>query len=454
MVSSHCVLSCFVEYSPAVLENHRRYAAQHGYTHVHVDAAMGPRGARLQALRRYESLLHALERCALDAIVLLLGENSAVVGFQPLERLMAGRDALLVSIDGEVPQTDVQFWRNTPTARERVYRIAQRCKLGGEPFEKECEILGGEPMHPWNILIDGLCAVMNTGPNIDPYWSRTPTFSICLNGLRQSPPEMGTVPRFREMLSDHIDTCRKHNQSPFTFDYPVAEWDAARRICSPGRPIAFIMLYTPEIAVYGRLAERNLTQYCERHGYTLYVHREVPEEIGLSGTGNWFKPWLLHAYMEHHEWVIWVDADVLVLDHNRPIDDLLSNRTALLARDIGQWPFNSGVMGFRHTPENSHMLQELMANITALPDRSTVYAHNGDQYYFIEAMRQTDMLDESAIFNPLVFNTPWFMVGADSFLVHYYGMWTEMRAMVMAYDEARRTGGALMLATSGTGTDE
>jgi hypothetical protein len=437
-IHSHAVLSFLVESAAQTQANHREYAQQRGYVHRCIDASRGPRGLQVQCLHKYEALLDMLSEVDEGALVLLLSENAAIVQGVSLESLMADRDHLLVSIDELRPQTHVQVWRNTPAVRQTVADILRRCALGGEAFAGEAALLSGLTLHHWHAAIDGVCPVMNTGPNIDPYWCRTPTFAICVSPEKQSPAELGTVARFRDVLAGYINRCVAHGLpwfAPDSSDYGQAE---ERSTYGAGRPVALVTLYTDNIASYGRLAEHNLRQYCERHGYTLYVHRAMPAEIGLSGTGNWVKPWLLHGYLPHHDWVVWVDADVLVLDHDRPIEPLLEGREWLLARDIGQWPFNSGVMGFRRTTANLSVLYGLMERIVSLPDRENVYAHNGDQYFFIEAMRRHGLLDEARVLSLLEINTPWFLANEESFLVHYYGMWTEMRLLMMAHDEARR----------------
>ncbi|KWK64587.1 galactosyl transferase GMA12/MNN10 domain protein [Burkholderia ubonensis] len=432
------VISCFAEPAPASLANHRHYALTHGYRHAYVDMSDGPRGPQLQALHRYESLLAALEAAADNHLVLLLTENAAIVRPVALPRLMAGRDHLIVSTSDSALRHNLQVWRNTPAMRARVREIAACCRLGGEPFIDETRLLDAVAALPWYESIDGLCAVMPAGPNVDPRWSRTPTFAISLDTAMHSPPELGIVPRFRETLFGHVNRCQLHGEPLFDAALPSdIEPLPERSTFQPGHPIALVTLYTPDVACYGSIAERSFKRYCERHGYTLHVHRDSPREVGLAGTGNWLKPWLLHAYLAHHEWVIWVDADVLIADHNRALEPLLAHRTQLLAKDIGQWPFNAGVMGFRRTEANLAMLATLMQRIAALPDRSGVYAGNGDQFHFIEAMREHNLLHEALIDSPLRLNTPWFMRGPDSFIVHYFGMWTQMRALMMANDDRR-----------------
>ncbi|GAB6852496.1 galactosyl transferase GMA12/MNN10 domain protein [Paraburkholderia kururiensis] len=428
------VLSCLTSAAPASLANHRHYAFAHGYRHELLDMACGPCGPQIQALQRYEHLLATLARLPEAALVLLLGENAAVVHPVPLPALMRGRDCLLVLTSGPTPQPNVQVWRNTATSRAQLAALAGRCRLGSEPFPGESALLAGLPSQPWHQTIDGICPVMSTGPNVEPRWSLVPTFAVSLDASTHSPPELGIVPRFRETLFSHINDCQLHARQPLRLDTPHAMPASTRQTFNPGRPVALVTLYTPGIACYGRLAEASFRHYCQRHGHTLHVYRDIPAELGLQGSGNWFKPWLLHAWLAHHEWVLWLDADVLVADPARPIEPLLDGRDCLLARDIGQWPFNSGIMGFRRTPATLALLADLMARIAAMPDRSGVYTANGDQFHFIAAMREHGLLQHTPIDSPLLFNTPWFMRSASSFLVHYFGMWTQMRALMMHAD--------------------
>lgn len=92
-------------------------------------------------------------------------------------------------------------------------------------------------------------------------------------------------------------------------------------------------------------------------------------------------------------------------------------------------------MGLRRTERNVAMLVDLMARIESVEDRSSVYASNGDQMYFIEAMRRADLIDDGQVLDTVTMNTPWMLRRADSFIVHYFGMWTELRALMMAHDE-------------------
>jgi hypothetical protein len=430
------VLSHFCHEAAASLANHRYYAKQHGYRHEWITASSMPSSLQLRRLYRYEVLLNTLHRADPDELVLLLSEDSAIVEPVALDDLMVNRDWLLVATSSHpLVQIDVQVWRNTSAVREIVLQILKRCKLGGERLTSEAELFTGLDRHHYMLTINGVCPVMQAGYNFDPGWSRVPTFAISIDDAPENPLCKGVSPRFRDVLVEHINRHRCTALPMFSFSGYVVEDTSDRSVYNPGCPIAVTTLYTPSIGDYARIAERNFRRYCDLHGYTLYVHRAIPSEIGLNASGNWFKPWLLHAYMQHHEWVLWLDADVLVNDMQQKLEPLMTGRDLLLAHDVGQWAFNSGVMGFRHTPQNDAMLRELMSDIVDLEDRSSVYASDGDQAYFIKALERSGLLGAATVVDLVTLNTPWNLRRPDSFIVHYYGMWKEMRTMMMAHDE-------------------
>ncbi|MFC5427361.1 galactosyl transferase GMA12/MNN10 domain protein [Paraburkholderia denitrificans] len=435
------VLSHFRHRAAPSLANHRHYARVRGYRHEIIDASEMPQALPLRALYRYETLLNTLRRADRNELILLLSEDAAIIEPIALEQFMADRDVLLVRASTHaLPQIDVQIWRNTNAVRETVLQIVKRCRIDfTDRLPSEAAVFAGFESEHYMTLFNGMCPVMPTGYNYDPLWSRVPTFAISIDDAPHSPERKGTTPRFRDALIAHINHTRAAGLPMFSFPHYAADSSnetADRSAYNPGKALAVVTLYTPNIESYARIAEGNFRRYCETQGYTFYVHRDIPREIGLNASGNWFKPWLLHGYLQHHEWVIWLDADVLIADQQQKLEPLLEGRDYLLAHDVGQWPFNSGVMGFRRTARNDAMLQELMASISALPDKSRVYASDGDQLQFINAMRESGALQDEAISDMVCFNTPWLFRRPDSFIVHYYGMWQSMRTLMMAHDNA------------------
>jgi hypothetical protein len=441
------VLSYFRRPAAPSLANHARYADALGYRHVAVDASAAHDNLQLLLLDKFETLLGLLRAAPEGAIFLVLSENAAILEPASLEALLADRDWLLARTSNQpAPQTDIQIWRNTEATRRLVVEQVQRCKFAGERIEAETDLFSGLALPEAQSLVAGLHTVLPTGYNFDPMWAREPTFAVSIGDIPLAPhgafPRQTFVsPRFRDALVTHINRWRAGEAALFDFGADETD-DAERSTYNPGHAIALATLHTPEIRAYASIAERNLRRYCEAAGYTFYVHRQVPAEIGLRASGNWVKPWLLHGYMPHHEWIVWVDSDILVADDSRRLEPLMESRDWLAADDIGQWVFNSGVLAMRRTERNRAMLEALMHEIADQPDLSDIYIAGGDQAFFIRAFERAGFLNEAPVIDFATINTPWMMRRPDSFLVHYYGMWSEMRALMMAHDDALGPDGA------------
>jgi hypothetical protein len=433
------VLSYFCRPAPPSLANHRRYADQHGYRHEWVDASSMPDSLQSRCLYKYQVLLHALRRAEPNELLLLLSEDAAIVDPVPLEGLMDGRDWLLVRTESELlPQVDVQIWRNTTAVRESILEIFRRCRLY-EPIVPEAELLARLDTHPWGLRIAGAVPVMQAGYNVDPLWDRERTFAISIANAPAWPPnpqKLGPNPRYRDVLVDRLNWSKATGFPTFSFpEYATGE-TAEHSVYNPGQPIAIIMLYTPNIASFARIAEHNFYQYCHRHGYTLYVYRDIPADVGANTKGNWAKAFLLDSHIAQHEWVIWLDADVLIAGMDLKLESMLEDRDLLLAHDIANWRFNSGVMGFRRTARNEAILKDLITEIRSVDDKSGIYASGGDQHYTIMVLERHGLLNDDVVMEQVSVNTYWEYRRPDSFIVHYAGMWYSMRALVMAHDNA------------------
>lgn len=329
------VVSHFRKSALASLQNHQHYARRFGYRHVFCDATLVTDRAPLSHFYKYEYLLNVLSRARENEGVLLLSEDALIVGPVPIERLLGERDWLLGRTgDHALPQVDVQFWRNSSTGRAALQHVVLRSRLGGERLACESMLFSEFETLAHLVPVDGIYPVMGAGFNYEPRWSWVPTFSISIDDAPDAPEIKGVTPRFRDVLANHVNRCLASGTPYFdgAVDPVVASSERSTYGAGPGSRIAITTLYTPNIAVYGRIAERNFCRYCEAHGYTLYVHRDIPAEIDLNASGNWYKPWFLHAYLQHHDWVFWLDSDVLIADLTQRLEGLLEGRDCVLAR--------------------------------------------------------------------------------------------------------------------------
>ncbi|KXV03912.1 hypothetical protein CR51_15545 [Caballeronia megalochromosomata] len=420
------VISLLFDSAPAALINHRHYAREHGYRHVELDLSeLSGSSAHVRWLYKYETLLRHLERAQPNEIVLLLSENAAILRSMPLPDLMAGRDWLLPSTEAELPQPDILMFRNTHAVREKIADLVKRCRFGVALPEREGQLLHTFTAIPFQQRVCDVNVVVPASTMLDSVWAKWPAFSVSISDDKQHR-------RFRTALLEHINECRVRGLPYLTLTDTGVRDTSTHSVFQPHRAIAIVTLYTPNVTRYGRIAEANFRRYCERHGYTLYVHRDIPAHLNDGrSSGNWYKAALLREYLPNHQWVFWLDADVLINDMNQRLEPFTHGRETVLARDVGTWIFNSGIMGFERNQRNYDGFARVIEESAKLEDTSHVYASAGDQHQFIRAFEE---LPDSQVSSFIDINTPWIYRRPDSFMVHYFGMWEDNRALLMDYD--------------------
>ena len=89
-------------------------------------------------------------------------------------------------------------------------------------------------------------------------------------------------------------------------------------------------------------------------------------------------------------------------------------------------------MGFRRTPGNAELLEQLWQRIVDVPDKSSVYASMGDQYYVNALLRERGLDGEREVLDFVSVNTPHYLRTADTLLVHFLGLCEPYRSCYMA----------------------
>jgi hypothetical protein len=423
------VISLLFDRAPGAFTNHRHYARALGYRHVEIDMSdlSGSNGV-VRWVYKYETLLHYLSEAAPNEIVLLLSDNAAILQPVELPLLMAGRDWLLACAESDVPQTDVLLFRNTESVRRSIAELVGKCRYGVVLPDDEAAMLHAFDACPPQFRVGELHVVTPAASNLQSVWATWNAFAASFRDEKQHR-------RFRAAVFEHINECNVRGLPYLSLPDNGVRETATHSVSQPGRAIAVVMLYTPNVSCYGRIAEANLRRYCERHGYTLYVHRDIPPQLSDGkSSGNWFKAALLREYLPHHQWVFWIDSDVLINDMNQRLEPFTRDREIVLARDVGTWTFNSGIMGFQRNQHNYDAFSDVMNECAQVEDKSHVYASRGDQHFFIRAFEARPEFDATHIRSFIDMNTPWIYRRPDSFMVHYVGMWESNRALLMDYD--------------------
>ena len=442
------VISLLDGFDEDVLRNHQHYARLYQYTHQWVETRAYAH-PRLKAAFKYDYLLQQLKSMDEGDLVVMVDAQSAF--FQPMDvrHLMVGRDSMVVNgpSDPDMPEItmcNLIIVRNTGANRAILYDILTA--LHGTLALQECP---DEEVLLQKLSVVGINTVLgDTYINVD--WRITNWFSAKIfvvylgatgswdgervhrNQVRHLTRDMNLEKVLLKQINSALIDGMPMMKTP---SYPAISEDAVSHYNAESR-IALVTLYTHHITSYARISEHNVKRYCDRHGYAYHVYRAIPSELDPAISGSWVRSWLLKHNIAQHDWVIWIDADVLFRNQEIKLEDILDGRDILLAKDLCAWPFNSGVMGFRNTPVNVDLIDKIWQRMLEVNDKSTVYSDQGDQFHTINVVCENNMLNEDNITNCLTINTAPPMSNHSTFLTHYVGWGEPYRSVYMAHDDA------------------
>lgn len=450
----HIVLSFFSTRPVEGLErNHAGYAQAHGYEHVVVDGT-SVFGERQGVLHRYHAIYQQLLRLPDGGLLLVLDAFSVVYAPHDLAAVAQGHDAVVSSQGQEValPTPSGMILRATPEIRERVRALVLRLSrwamyLPDCTAMAEVELLGQAfPVHPFHErLRSGHFASVQTvwqnGSALDslhdaaplvahnaPEWERR-------DGLWRPSPSYD----FRYVQALLEEASARASGTPLR---PAQASEAAARAerapalhLNEGAQIAFVTLHTHHIAGYADLHERSLSAYCRRHGYAYHAYREAPGFLPgdlRASAGNWAKAHLVRHHLPQHEFVFWIDADILAVDQAQPVEPLVADREFIIGTDHCAWPVNSCMFGLRRTPAMQHLADRMCERIESTPDRSSVYASGGDQQLIMETLMEFGMIDARHVVDAMTLGVSPIYATRSHRFVHFPAQLNHYRAVTMA----------------------
>ncbi|KND59542.1 Large exoprotein involved in heme utilization or adhesion [Candidatus Burkholderia verschuerenii] len=439
------LVSCFSDRNARFSrDNHREFCRRTHATHVNETISRSADSRELGALYKYQMVSDRLAQATEGEVVIFASENALFVRFHDFDRIMEGRDSLVTTGFFGV-NTEMFVIRNNDENRRLARGMAARCRQYYEcgKFVTEEELLEAFPHVPdWDMLNDVIpIASMWSGQHPDLRGS--PVIAVSLVFRPRLYSKYG--PTWRAILARHINACHAAGDSPlFEVDAPAScTSNEAVSVYQPGQSIAVVMLYTPNIAGCARFGEASLRAYCERNGYTFYQHRDVPTDFEREACGNWSKPFLLAKYLPHHDWVFWVDADIIVMNPDVNLERFTQGRERVLTADICGWRFNSGVMGFRNTEANAEALQGVLDKVHQIEDVKHIFSSQGDQFVFMEELISRGLcpeMDSPELVSFRELNTPWYYADPETFMCHFHGLSSEMRLLFMSMDRVPEGG--------------
>lgn len=126
-------------------------------------------------------------------------------------------------------------------------------------------------------------------------------------------------------------------QRAYDFGQSLPDWPR------PKRPrIRLVTAFNAPIADYGEIAAARMAAYARHHGYDLRVYRDG---FDPARPPAWSKILFVQRAFAGADWVVWIDADILIMDLSQPLEQWLSpDHDFIIARHHAPQPHaNTGI---------------------------------------------------------------------------------------------------------------
>jgi len=421
----------------AMADNHRAYCRRRGYAHVQHAIGSPHNSARTLLVYKYSVVRQALAEAGEGAVLLFADDDAAV--YSPLDALAVLGDAahwIAQNENHRRPEGNFFMVRAGAAGLALVDGILDRLRDMPEAGVNRWAHLelDGIAAHPHDLLIDA-----RHYPNLlfGPFGHHLPALSAYLLSFNPIAHPNAHDDRLVRIFVAHLNRTQEGGSPLFDMPGPDAQAPAPcpdYEVHQPGRPLALVMSYTPNIAHYAGWSAQNVAAYARRHGYTLHLYRDLPAALRERMAGNWIKPHLLTRHLADHQHVAWIDADILIHDLPKPLEQIMRDQPMVLARDIAGHAFNSGFMVFSNDATCRAYLERVQALIDEVQDKNGVYASGGDQPFFVAAWQALGGAAAVPLSDCVSVNSHPALHDGRSFMLHYMGYPDRFRALVMRHD--------------------
>mmetsp|Transcript_27788 Transcript_27788/g.44527 ORF Transcript_27788/g.44527 Transcript_27788/m.44527 type:complete len:285 (+) Transcript_27788:1357-2211(+) len=128
--------------------------------------------------------------------------------------------------------------------------------------------------------------------------------------------------------------------------------------------------------------------YCARHGYSCIVEF-LPIEVQGAGACYWNKLRVLEKYLSLFDWVIWLDADIVVWNQTIKMETFTDNtKHHVLIQDRGSRGLGAGALVLRNSEPTRDFFRRMWA------EKLAHYAEVGHIYDYDNGLLQLVILQE------------------------------------------------------------
>ena len=169
-----------------------------------------------------------------------------------------------------------------------------------------------------------------------------------------------------------------------------------------------------------KLCNDSLIKYCNKHQYTLITDESV---ITSEREPMWYKVPLIRKYLGDYDYVVWIDADIMIMNHDIKLEEIIFDymplKDTMMALDSGL-KINTGVW-FLKNSEYNHNLLDMIYN---LPELAGEY-HEQGVFGTLYNRNTLDLKDHTVVIpehHHGIFNSSMYTYNYGYFLIHFLGI--------------------------------
>ena len=170
-------------------------------------------------------------------------------------------------------------------------------------------------------------------------------------------------------------------------------------------------------AEIGSLCVQSIARYCRAHPEARFIAHLIPDNYPRKA--SWYKIELIKRHLPDHDYVLWIDADALIVGS----DDLASIlKPATLNISSDNNGINHGVVAWKNCEESFRAFDRI----------ESLYPQFTEHIWFEQAALMTFVDELNVFYQPKeVFNAYQHDLCAKTQILHFPGMKTEERLPLM-----------------------
>jgi hypothetical protein len=185
-------------------------------------------------------------------------------------------------------------------------------------------------------------------------------------------------------------------------------------------PITFVMSYDKNFLTLGKACEEQMVRYCQRHGYKF--RSMIPTAPGKLHP-SWNKIGLLRDEIETTEsdWVIWVDADTVIVDPETSFHDILAPiKTPAWFSSVDD-NICAGIFGLRPNDWSKKFLDTIWSLGQMREEVAALYQSRWEQGTIkMLASHFSWVSDNYCLIGEEIIQNPWSIYCQDAFMCHFW----------------------------------